>query len=589
MPLLGWNLKDFWIAWAQVQNSAESAKMLECIQNAKCQLRSTHQNLQDCSLILVLCNGTFCVLLLRTGSVNIIQIKAWFVAVPTGEQHLTVAMDSTTDHCRQAVHLLSFLVAAFATRSSNLWNENLWTDFSDQKAFVRCSSEKEKNHLLLAPFERQTSPDLGKHVEDWHHCGDCSWQAPAHFFLLWCMTGQTWCWFWLTEVLKVDGVTKVCPQLLRTFGLCFCDGAIKDTTPSWMLPLRQIADLFGWKGFVVLVSVLNMQKSFTILVPSVGRVGTPWSQWASGQDPAHKECQNQHKQWHWVKSNASLQINLAEQSKSHCSLINMTVRVRCHTNITSINPVDSSTHNQQRGQPNCPTRRNNNWNEKHMQREKHWSRFNRLAGAPLHAKQEEQLSCSTDRRRSTFDQQVNRRIAKIKRVSVECWLCEIDPPLHSLNKRDSKIADKTRGNHSSRSRLCHCVAPNGWSSRNGRIESTVSSTIFDTLLSLLIWSFESTFGCLQPCSTENIKKAVASSTADRKEALLRHQKEHQKEGSLIKKKGSSTIKKKHSGPVKNRVTEKKRTWSAMQDAIWCTVLLAAAAAATAAAVTDCYP
>jgi len=65
------------------------------------------------------------VLLLRTGSVNIIQIKAWFVAVPTGEQHLTVAMDSTTDHCRQAVHLLSFLVAAFATRSSNLWNENL--------------------------------------------------------------------------------------------------------------------------------------------------------------------------------------------------------------------------------------------------------------------------------------------------------------------------------------------------------------------------------------------------------------------------------------------------------------------------------
>ena len=82
------------------------------------------------------------------------------------------------------------------------------------------------------------------HHEGWHHCDDCSWQAPDHFSLLWCMTGQTWCWFWFTEVLKVDGVTKVFRWLLRAFRLCFCDGAIKDTTPSWMLPLRQITVLF---------------------------------------------------------------------------------------------------------------------------------------------------------------------------------------------------------------------------------------------------------------------------------------------------------------------------------------------------------
>jgi len=143
------------------------------------------------------------------------------------------------------------------------------------------------------------------------------------------------------------------------------------------------------------------------------------------------------------------------------------------------------------------------------------------------------------------------------RVSVEHRFC--DPLLHKLNKTNTKLPDKIRGNHGSRwtSALpCSTCRPKQSESKK-QLLTALCATREVSPLSIWFDIFEST--CLivsNPTARRTrIKKAVASSTVDRQrirstspvsKRTPKRRAAHQKEG-----------------PIKHRI-EKKRTWSALK-------------------------
>ena len=195
-------------------------------------------------------------------------------------------------------------------------------------------------------------------------------------------------------------------------------------------------------------------------------------------------------------------------------------------------------------------RRSNKKQEDNTSQE-HWSRWS--IAPELHTTNWIRGQTETRPKRSAA-QSIN-EIAKIKS---ECWAwIRIDPPLHSLNKRHNKIADKTEGNTAAKARLHCCVVPNGRSSRCPRRQFIATSTERDRVEHHHC-RFDLTFGYLYLCSGENKRRLWHGRRSLSQVAQLpRKKKRTRKRRAPKEKKGR--IEKKHTWPVKIRTVSSKRS------------------------------